>query len=110
MKPTLNTDIPANHQTGDQWDKVAYNKEHGKEYRENQMHCDCCNHMINLARKARHYKSKKHIKNALAVDRTNEIHQYMITIHDKNILVLERMNHTLAEWGELLRDQYLSIY
>ena len=112
-KPTLNQLLPANHQTGDQWDQSAYKKEwytenteaileHGKEYRKKQMHCDCCNHMINLSNRAKHYKTKKHINNLAIQNKINETSQEMKKMYDANVRVLERINNTMLQINEMV--------
>ena len=109
LKPTLNTQIPANHQTGDQWDKVAYHKvyyieniNHRKQYTKKQIHCPHCNHMINFAQKTIHYKTKKHINNAAIQNNINEMYREMKQIYDANVLVLERINSTMLQIQEMV--------
>ena len=86
IKPTLNKIIPANHQTGEVYDvkeyKAMYRKENKeaikeylkenketikqvrREYRQKEIHCPCCNHMINLNNRSNHNRTKKHISNS----------------------------------------------
>ena len=117
VQPTLNQIIPANHQTGDLWDKVAYHKAYGKIYctenkeaiiiyqkerRKKYIHCQYCNHMINLACKTSHYKSNKHINNLAIQNNINEIYQEIKQIYDANVLVLERINSTMLQIQEMV--------
>ena len=104
LQPTLNERMLVNYQTGGQWDNVAYNnvaynKERGKKY----IHCSCCNHIINLARRSRHYKSNKHIDNVAIHNNINEMYQEMKQIYDANVLVLERINSTMLQIQEMVR-------
>ena len=121
LQPTLNTNIPAHHQTGDTWDNTAYKKEYNKTYmktyqesrkeeiklnaqerQKKYIHCPCCNHMIKHAMRSRHYKTRKHIKNAAMKGTINDMYK----IHDANLLVLERIHNILREFGNLLNTYY----
>ena len=109
LKPKLNDKIPANYQTSDQWDEVAYSKgyyieniNHIKEYTKKQIHCNHCNHLIKLADKARHCKTKKHINNIAIQNNINEMYQEMKQIYDANVLVLERINSTMLQIQEMV--------
>ena len=102
FKSTLNQVIPANHQTGDQWDEVAYQKTYGKEHRKKYIHCTCCNHMINFANKNAHYNTKKHVNNIAIQNNINEMYQEMKQIYDANLLVLERINNTMLQIQEMV--------
>ena len=94
LKPTLNKMVPAKHQTGEVYDLKEYrkkydkeyydqnkkyilernreynkeyketNKEAIKEYQQKEIHCPCCNHMINLNNRSNHNRTKKHIRNS----------------------------------------------
>ena len=52
LQSTLNEKIPANHQTGDQYDIVEWSKAYRAEHNKKYIHCHCCNHMINLVNKS----------------------------------------------------------
>ena len=128
LKPTLNTQIPANHQTEDTWDQSAYMKayreknketikvqikvrytenrkvilEQKKEYQKKTIHCDYCNHMINFSRKSQHYKTKKHIRNLAIQNKANDTYQEMKQMHDANVLVWKRINNTMLQINEMV--------
>ena len=74
--------------------KKKYYDDHEKqisEHRKIKVTCGCGSTYCR-ANKSRHEKTQKHVI-------------YIIEkMHDDNKLVQERTNHTLAEWGELLRD------
>ena len=121
LQPTLNTNIPAHHQTGDTWDSTAYKKEYNKtymktyqesrkhekqlynaEHQKKYIHCDCCKQMIKLASRCRHYKTRKHMENAAIRDTIDEMYK----MHDANLLVLERTYNILRKLGNLLNTDY----
>ena len=121
LKPMLNQSLPANHQTGDQWDQSAYQsaynkvryienkeaiaiyqKEYQKEHRNKKIHCPCCNHMINLSNKSQHYITKKHINNLAIQNNINKTYQEMIQMHEANILVWELINNTMLQINEMV--------
>ena len=119
-KPTLNQSLPANHQTGDQWDQSAYQsaynkvryienkeaiaiyqKEYQKEHMKKQIHCPCCKQMINVANKS-HYKTNKHINNLAMQNNINKMYQEIVTMHDANVLVWERINNNMLQINEMV--------
>jgi DNA-directed RNA polymerase subunit RPC12/RpoP len=102
FKPTLNKDMPANHQTNDQWDKAIYHNAYQKERMKKYIHCPYCNHVINFAHKSRHYKSNRHINNIAIQNNINKMYQEMKQIYDANVLVLERINTTMLQIQEMV--------
>ena len=131
LKPTLNKCIPANYQTGDTWDEKEYRKGYleqnkqatdkkVKEYRESHkdeinayqqkaIHCPCCDHMINLASRARHNKSKRHIsKSSTSSSSTSSesepdtVMDEMTKMRDDNELKLQEMNNICDNINKLI--------
>ena len=130
LKPKLNKNVPANFQTGDIWDQKEYCKrykeknndiivENNKAYRESHkeqikqlkqqtIHCNYCNHMINLSHRTRHNRTKKHISNySTSESSTSEEEQYTIIdeinkLHDDNELKLQEIQNTCYEIDKLI--------
>ena len=140
LKPTLNKNVPANHQTGRVYSESEYKKgyyeenkdriveyqkgykEHNKdrivennkaysdnhkaerkEYQQKTIHCTHCNHMINLSRKARHNKSKKHIANSeSSSSEPDTVMDEMNKLHDDNVLKLQEIQNTCDNINKLI--------
>ena len=48
------------------------NKVQRAEYRQKEIHCPCCNHMIRINDRSKHYKTNKHITNSSSSSNTPE--------------------------------------
>ena len=112
LKPSLNKRVPANYQMGDVYSDSEYKKqyyEHNKEtikkikeYQQRNVHCPCCNHLINLARRSRHNKSKRHITNSETSSEPDTIMNEMSKLRDDSELKLEEIRNTFDKIDKLI--------
>ena len=117
LKPTLNKRVPANFQTGDVYDKKEYdlmyeqqNKEAIRErkrvYRQKTIHCHYCDHEINLACRARHNRTARHIANSEASSSSSEpdtVMDEMNKMHDDYVLKLQQIHNTFDKIDKIIQ-------
>ena len=119
LKPTLNKNVPANHQTGDVLDDKEYERDKDKtlkrvkayseshkveiqEYLQRTVYCPYCNHHINLANRARHNRTTIYITNSETSSEPDTIMDEMNKMHDDNLLKLHEIQHTFETIDKMI--------
>ena len=84
----------------------AYSESHKaerKEYLQRTVHCPCCNHEINLANRARHNRTARHISNSESSSEPDTVMDEMNKLHDDNVLKLQEIQNTFDKIDKIIQ-------